>query len=161
MFGFFSRWRKAARGIGIEGGVGKLCAFDKDGNVISSGIAAADVSKHLYQHTVTLLHDIDEFGDYNFTFLSTSGTAVMDWETLLAVTNGMGKLNAWGYIQIAGSGGNYTLYPVEYVERVTGDTPALRFWATWYQTSPAEFKYFSFESAGDIASMTDAVKQIF
>ena len=161
MFDFFNKWKRAGKGVGISGGAGKLCAFDKDGNVISSGFAAADVSKHLYQHTITLLHDIDEFGDYNFTYLSTSSSPVMDWETLLAVTNVMGKVNAWGYIQVAGSGGNYTLYPVEYVERVTGDTPAIRFWAEWQQTSPASIQYFAFESSADIASMTDSVKQIF
>ena len=56
MFGFFNKWKRAGKGVGLTGGVGKLAMFDKDGNVVSSGIAADDVGK-IYQHTVTLMTD--------------------------------------------------------------------------------------------------------
>ena len=52
MFGFFNKWRKAGRGVGISGGVDKLAAFDKDGNVVSSGIAKTAVLTTMYQHNI-------------------------------------------------------------------------------------------------------------
>ena len=53
MFGFFNKWKRAGKGVGITGGAGKLCAFDKDGNVVSAGVTAADVGKY-YRHCIRI-----------------------------------------------------------------------------------------------------------
>jgi hypothetical protein len=55
MFGFFNKWKRAGKGVGITGGAGKLCAFDADGNVVSAGVSAADVGGKLYEHHVQLV----------------------------------------------------------------------------------------------------------
>lgn len=57
IFGFFSRWKKAGRATGVTGGAGKLCKFDKDGNVVASA-AEPDNAMPLYIHTVTLNSNI-------------------------------------------------------------------------------------------------------
>lgn len=54
IFGFFSRWKKAGKATGVTGGAGKLCAFDKDGNVVSAGVTAEEVGGKLYRHVIRL-----------------------------------------------------------------------------------------------------------
>ena len=90
IFGFFSRWKKAGRATGITGGAGKLCAFDKDGNVVSSGIAADDVGGKLYQHTVTIQNDTVTAGDpvglATYYIFNRSSTALNTWAKLRDAT---------------------------------------------------------------------------
>ena len=78
IFGFFSRWKKAGRAVGISNGSGKLCMFDKDGNVISSGIDPESVSSHLYRHDIhwTASDDADTTFDIYGVLYTTSSTAL-------------------------------------------------------------------------------------
>lgn len=43
IFGFFSRWKKAGRAVGLTGGAGKLAYFDNDGNVVASDKTPSDI----------------------------------------------------------------------------------------------------------------------
>lgn len=54
MFGFFNKWKRAGKGVGVSGGAGKLCAFDKDGNVVSAGVSVADVGGKYYRHCIRI-----------------------------------------------------------------------------------------------------------
>lgn len=89
IFSFFSRWKKAGRATGVTGGAGKLCAFDKDGNVISSGVSADDVGK-IYQHTVTIMNDTivsgDPVGLATYTIFNRSNTPLNTWAKLRDAT---------------------------------------------------------------------------
>ena len=89
MFGFFNKWRRAGRGVGIKNGVGKLAMFDQDGNVVSSGVSADGVGK-IYQHTVTIQNDTVTAGDpvglATYTIFNRSSTALNTWAKLRDAT---------------------------------------------------------------------------
>ena len=89
MFGFFNKWKRSGRGVGIKNGVGKLAMFDQDGNVISSGVSADDVRK-IYQHTVTLpdrnLISGEPMGEATYTILSRSSAPLNTWAKLRDAT---------------------------------------------------------------------------
>lgn len=82
IFGFFSRWKKAGRAVGVTGGAGKLCAFDADGNVVSAGVTAADVGGKYYRHCIRI--DFKSSTDYfpgvvQYEIISKSSAALNTW----------------------------------------------------------------------------------
>lgn len=78
MFGFFNKWKRAGKGVGISGGVGKLAMFDKDGNVVSSGISVEGLDVKIYRHAIrwSASDDSDTTFDVFLTLYTKSATAL-------------------------------------------------------------------------------------
>ena len=157
MFGFFNKWRRAGRGVGIKNGVGKLAMFDQDGNVVSSGIAADDVGGKLYQHTVTLTADSGSPADAEVTYVlyNRSATELSTWAKLRDATPTYPTLCS-GYFLYGTSG---VRYQAVHVYRQGTGTNA-RITAETYlgtgQTMPA---FFDLDN-GNTYNPTDHVKEI-
>ena len=158
MFGFFNKWKRAGRGVGVTGGAGKLCVFDKDGNVVSSGIAADDVGK-IYQHTVTLMTDsiVSDAPEAVVTYViyNRSSTPLTTWAKLRDATPTYPTLCSGSFYYTPAT----ARFPAVHVYR-QGTGSNARITAETYlgtgQTMPAFFDL----DTGNTYTPTDHVKEI-
>ena len=157
MFGFFNKWKRAGRGVGVTGGAGKLCAFDKDGNVVSSGIAAADVGGKLYQHTITLTADTGSPADAEVTYVlyNRSSATLNTWAKLRDATPTYSTL-CCGYFIYGGSG---VRYQAVHVYRQGTGTNARITAETYLGTGQSMPAFYDFDG-GNTYNPTDHVKEI-
>lgn len=160
IFGFFSRWKKAGKASGVTGGAGKLCAFDKDGNVISSGIDPDDISHEpLYIHYISLQTDEDTAG---------APTAIV---TFSLITRSQDTLHTWAKLrdavpqqpQLCAGSFYYSAATVRFDANViyrngSGSTATLRV-ETNLKTGQTMPPYFDFDGTNTY-SPTDTVKEI-
>lgn len=157
IFGFFSRWKKAGRATGVTGGAGKLCAFDKDGNVVSSGIAADDVGRKLYQHTVTLTADSGSPADAEIQYVlyNRSASPLNTWAKLRDATPTYTTL-CCGYFIYGGGGVRYQA--VRVYRQGTGTNARITA-ETYLGTGQSMPAFYDFENATSYEP-TDHVKEI-
>lgn len=158
MFGFFNKWKRAGRGVGVSGGVGKLAMFDKDGNVVSSGIAADDVGK-IYQHTVTLTADsvVADAPEATVTYViyNRSSTPLTTWAKLRDATPQSPTLCSGSFYYTPAS----ARFPAVHVYRQGSGTNARITAETYLATGMTMPPFFDLYT-GNTYNPTDAVKEI-
>lgn len=159
IFGLFSRWKKAGRATGVTGGAGKLCAFDKDGNVVSSGIAADDIGGKLYQHTVTLTADsvVADAPEATVTYViyNRSSTPLTTWAKLRDATPTYPTLCSGSFYYTPAS----ARFPAVHVYRQGSGTNARITAETYLATGMTMPPFFDLDN-GNTYNPTDTVKEI-
>lgn len=157
MFGFFNKWRRAGRGVGIKNGVGKLCQFDADGNVIASSVSPSDVGGKLYQHTVTLTADSGSPADaeVQFVIYNRSSAPLNTWAKLRDATPTYTTL-CCGYFLYGGGGVRYQAVRVYRQGTGTNARITAEAYLGTGQSMPA---FYDFENATSY-DPTDHVKEI-
>lgn len=157
IFGFFSRWKKASKATGITGGAGKLCAFDKDGNVVSAGVTAADVGKY-YRHCIRIEASGDwQPGNVYFEIINKSSAALNTWAKVRDATPTTRILATGGYYDYINA--KYTV--AAYIKRQgTGATANLRVYATYYGGETHNTESDAYIAETNIAGVTDEVTEI-
>ena len=140
MFAFFSRWKRASRAVGVTSGTGKLCKFDKDGNVVSSGISPDDIPTPTvyYMHYVSLSDDTNN-GTFYIQIINKSVDSINTFEKLWNALNPAVPQPATGWFYHSGSTTRTTIMTVQksgnaespYIEAVaplhTGETQPMTF----------------------------------
>ena len=145
MFGFFNKWKRAGRAVGLTGGAGKLCAFDADGNVVSAGVTAADVGGKYYRHCIRIEASGDwQPGNVYFEIINKSSAALNTWAKVRDATPTTRILASVAYIKRQG----------------TGATANLRVYATYYGGETHSIESDAYISEVDIAGVTDEVTEI-
>lgn len=156
IFGFFSRWKKGSKAVGVTGGAGKLCCFDKDGNVVSSGITADDVGK-IYQHTVTLTADsvVADAPEASVTYViyNRSSTPLTTWAKLRDATPTFPTLCSGSFYY------GTTRFPAVHVYRQGTGTNARITAETYLMTGMTMPPFFDLDT-GNTYNPTDHVKEI-
>lgn len=156
MFGFFNKWRRAGRGVGIKNGVGKLVMFDVDGNVVSSGVSADGVGK-IYQHTVTLTADTGSPADaeVQYVLYNRSSAPLNTWAKLRDATPTYTTL-CCGYFLYGTSGVRYQA--VRVYRQGTGTNARITA-ETYLGTGQSMPAFYDFENETTY-NPTDHVKEI-
>ena len=158
MFGFFNKWRRAGRGVGIKNGVGKLAMFDQDGNVVSSGVSADGVGK-IYQHTVTLTADsvVADAPEAVVTYViyNRSSTPLTTWAKLRDATPQSPTLCSGSFYYASAT----ARFPAVHVYRQGSGTNARITAETYLMTGMTIPPYFDLDT-GNTYNPTDAVKEI-
>jgi len=158
IFGFFSRWKKGSKAVGVTGGAGKLCCFDKDGNVVSSGVSADGVGK-IYQHTVTLTADsvVADAPEATVTYViyNRSSTPLTTWAKLRDATPQSPTLCSGSFYYTPAS----ARFPAVHVYRQGSGTNARITAETYLATGMTIPPFFDLDS-GNTYNPTDTVKEI-